>query len=77
MATPLTVRLDDDAERALQALTAGGRTRTEAVRSALLDAERALRRSELRAWAQQLNEDPAEVAAAQALVAELDDSHAG
>lgn len=77
MATSLTVRLDDDAERALQSLTGTGRTRTEAVRSALLDAERALRRAELRTWAQQMNDDPDEVAAARALVADLDDPHAG
>ena len=77
MATSLTVRLDDEAERALKALTAAGRTRTEAVKAALLDAEKALRRAELRAWAQQMNDDPAEVAAARALAVDLDDAHAG
>ena len=77
MTTSLTVRLDDDAERALQALTGDGRTRTEAVRAALLDAERALRRADLRAWAERMNDDPAEVAAARALAGDLDGGYAG
>ena len=47
------------------------------VRAALLEAERAHRRAELRAWAEQISADPAEAAAARALAAELDNTHAG
>jgi hypothetical protein len=40
----ISVRLDDDAERALRALEATGLSRSEAIRSALLDAATRLRR---------------------------------
>jgi Arc/MetJ-type ribon-helix-helix transcriptional regulator len=77
VAASLTIRLDDAAERALHTLLETGRTRTEVVRAALLEAERAHRRAELRAWAERISADPAEVAAARALAAELDNTHAG
>jgi antitoxin component of RelBE/YafQ-DinJ toxin-antitoxin module len=41
----ISVRLDDDAERALRALEAAGLSQSEAVRSALLASARHLRRS--------------------------------
>jgi antitoxin component of RelBE/YafQ-DinJ toxin-antitoxin module len=41
----ISVRLDDEAERALRALEASGMTRSEAIRSALLASAERLRRS--------------------------------
>jgi hypothetical protein len=57
MARAISVRLDDDADRALRTLEASGMNQSEAIRSALLDAVRRLRRS---------NELAAEVAALEA-----------
>lgn len=52
------MRLDDDAERALRALEAAGLSRSEAIRSALVDAARLLRRrSELAAEVAALEAD--------------------
>jgi len=45
MAQAISVRLDDDAQRALQALEASGMSRSEAIRSALMDAAKRLRSS--------------------------------
>ena len=41
----ISVRLDDEAERALRALEAAGMSRSEAIRAALIAAARRLRRS--------------------------------
>lgn len=55
---PISVRLDDEALRALRRLEASGLTRSEAIRSALIDsAERLQRHAELRAEVQALEED--------------------
>ena len=43
MARPISVRLDDDALRALGQLEATGMTRSEAIRTALIDAAARLR----------------------------------
>ena len=59
-------------ERALEALTDDGRSRSEAARSAILEAERAHRRARLRAEAENLRNDPTDVAASRALAAEMD-----
>lgn len=45
MAHAISVRLDDEAERALRALEAGGMSRSEAIRSALVESARRRRRS--------------------------------
>jgi Arc/MetJ-type ribon-helix-helix transcriptional regulator len=45
MARAISVRLDDDAERALRSLEAAGMSRSEAIRSALVESARRLRRS--------------------------------
>ena len=45
MTKAISVRLDDDAERALRALEATGISRSDAIRSALLESARRLRRS--------------------------------
>jgi hypothetical protein len=44
VARAISVRLDDDAERALRALEATGLSRSEAIRSALLESARRLQR---------------------------------
>lgn len=58
MALPISVRLDDDAQRALRRLEASGLTRSEAIRRALIDsAARLERRHELRKEAAALEAD--------------------
>lgn len=61
MAKAISVRLDDDAERALRVLEATGLSRSAAIRSALLaSAERVRKRSELAAEAAALEADEAD-----------------
>ena len=45
MAHAISVRLDDEADRALSVLEAAGMTRSEAIRSSLISSARQLRRS--------------------------------
>ena len=45
MAHAISVRLDDEAERALRSLEAAGLSRSEAIRSSLIASARRLRRS--------------------------------
>ena len=68
----LTIRTDPEVERALEALTGEGQSRSEVARTAILEAERAHRRARLRAEAEQLRNDPEDVAASRALAAEMD-----
>lgn len=68
----LTIRTDPEVERALDALTREGQSRSQAVRAAILEAERAHRRARLRAEAEQLRNDPDDVAASRELAAEMD-----
>ncbi len=68
----LTIRTDPEVEQALDALTRSGLSRSEAVREAILSTERAHRRSRLRAEAEQLRNDPEDVAASKELAAEMD-----
>jgi hypothetical protein len=58
MAQAISVRLDEEAERALRSLEAAGLSRSEAIRSALIDSARRLRqRSELAAEVAALEAD--------------------
>ena len=68
----LTIRTDAEVERALDSLTRDGQSRSEATRIAILGAERARRRALLRAEAEQLRNDPEDVAASLQLAAEMD-----
>jgi hypothetical protein len=68
----LTIRTDPEVERALESLTREGQSRSEAARAAILEAERAHRRARLRAEAEALRDDPADVAASRELAAEMD-----
>lgn len=61
MAHAISVRLDEEAERALRSLEAAGLSRSEAIRSALIDSARRLQgRSELAAEAAALEADDAD-----------------
>jgi len=68
----LTIRTDPEVERALESLTQDGRSRSEAVRAAILVAERETRRSRMRAEAEALRDDPEDLAASRELAAEMD-----
>ena len=68
----LTIRTDPEVERALGALTRDGLSRSEAARTAILEAERANRRARIRAEAESLRNDPEDVAASRELAAEMD-----
>lgn len=58
MAQAISVRLDNEAEQALRALEASGLSRSEAIRVALVDSARRLRRgSELAAEVAELEAD--------------------
>lgn len=58
MALPISVRLDDEALRALRRLEASGLTRSEAIRRALIDcADRLQHRAALREEVQTLEAD--------------------
>lgn len=61
MAKAISVRLDDDAQRALRTLESTGLSQSEAIRSALLaSAERLKRRTELAAEVAALEADEAD-----------------
>lgn len=61
MAQAISVRLDDEAAHALRSLEAAGLSRSEAIRSALIDSARRLqRRSELAAEVVALEADEAD-----------------
>ncbi len=68
----LTIRTDPEVERALEGLTLDGRSRSEAARTAILEADRARRRARLRAEAESLRDDPDDVIASRELAAEMD-----
>ncbi|HEY5880199.1 MAG TPA: hypothetical protein VIU11_14915 [Nakamurella sp.] len=56
----------------MESLTRNGQFRSQAVRAAILGAERAHRHARLRAEAEQLRNDPDDVAASRELAAEMD-----
>lgn len=61
MAQAISVRLDDEAKRALRSLEAAGMTRSEAIRTALIDSARRLReRSRLASEVAALEADEAD-----------------
>jgi Arc/MetJ-type ribon-helix-helix transcriptional regulator len=69
----LTLRTDSAVERALEYLLADreGETRSEIVREAILELERATRRARLREESARLDADPAEREAMKAMAAEM------
>lgn len=68
----LTIRMDSVVEHALAELTKSGKSRSEAVRDAILVAEREQRRERMRAEAEALRNDPDDVRASKALAAEME-----
>ena len=72
MAT-LTIRADSAVERALEYLLAerAGETKSDVVRAAILELERATRRARLREESAALRDDPEDRAAAKLLAAEM------
>jgi Arc/MetJ-type ribon-helix-helix transcriptional regulator len=68
----ITVRTDAAVEEALDALTSETKSRSEAIREAILLAYREQRHARLRAEAEALRNDPEEITAARRLAAEMD-----
>lgn len=68
----LTIRTDSEVEHALELLTRDGRSRSDAARAAILEAERNARRARLRAEAEALREDAEDVAASRDLAREME-----
>jgi Arc/MetJ-type ribon-helix-helix transcriptional regulator len=62
-----TVRLDARLREALAVLTRDGDTQSEAIRKAILVAEKQARRDEMRRWALEISQDPGELAEAEAV----------
>jgi predicted transcriptional regulator len=71
MAT-ITVRVDDEAERALAELTSEGRSQSAVIREAIIAAWVTRRRARLRAEAEALASDPDDVAEMRAVQADLE-----
>jgi hypothetical protein len=69
--TPLSVRLDAEALRALEVVAAGGLTQSQAIRTALLEAAR--RRQDLEAEAKRLAADEADREEVHRISSSLDD----
>jgi Arc/MetJ-type ribon-helix-helix transcriptional regulator len=72
----LTIRTDAEVERALEALTSEGRSRSEVIRAAILLAAREARRERMRAEADALRNDPDDVVKSRDLAAEMDEIRA-
>lgn len=68
----ITIRTDPAVDEALAALTSDNRSRSEAIREAILLAFREQRHAQLRAEAEALRSDPEDVAASRQLAAEMD-----
>ena len=65
-------RLDSESERALEILTARGRSESEAVRDALVQAAAALRRATLQIELQRLADDPNDTQERHAVMADME-----
>jgi Arc/MetJ-type ribon-helix-helix transcriptional regulator len=68
----ITIRTDAGVEKALEELTRDGKSRSEAIREAILLAYRERRHARLRAEAEALRDDPEDVAASRQLAAEME-----
>jgi len=74
--TTITFRSDADVDRALEALTAGGRDRSQAVREAILSAWRLEESERLEAEARELADDADDRAEARAVLADMESMRA-
>jgi predicted transcriptional regulator len=68
----LTIRTDSEVEEALDLLTSDGKSRSAAVREAILAASRARRRAALRAESERLRDDPEDKTASRELAGEME-----
>lgn len=68
----MTIRTDEEIERALAALTRDGRSRSDAVRAAIMRAYREERAAQLRAEAEAAADDPDDLAEIRAIRSDLD-----
>ncbi len=68
----MTIRTDEEIERALAALTRDGRSRSDAVRAAIMLAYREERAAQLRAEAEAAADDPDDLAEIRTIRSELD-----
>ena len=68
----ITVRTDEEVEAALDALTADGRSRSQAVRAAVLEAARARIRRQVEVESRALARDPDDLAEARAVQADME-----
>ncbi len=60
MSRAISIRLDEKAQEALESLTSSGRSRSDAIREAVIDLARRRRRRDLAAEVARLNADPAD-----------------
>jgi hypothetical protein len=72
VADTITFRPDEDAQRALEVLTADGTAVSTVVRTALIDAARVRARQQLRAEAEALAQDPADRAEAAQVLRDME-----
>ncbi|MEJ7628540.1 MAG: hypothetical protein WKF54_03005 [Nocardioidaceae bacterium] len=72
MSSMVTFRPDEDAQRALDALTADGTSASNAVRTALIDAARARARQRLRFEAEAIADDPVDRAEAAQVLKDME-----
>lgn len=77
MPETITFRPDEDAQRALDALTADGTTVSSVVRSALIEAAHTSARQRLRTEAQELANDPDDRAEAAQVLKDMETLRAG
>lgn len=75
--TIVTIRADEETSRALEALAEDGRSRSEVVRDAVLQAYRQQQSARLRAEAEAAAADPEDLAEVRAIREELDTLGAG
>ena len=73
MERAISVRLDDEAQRALDALTSSGRRQSDVIREALVELARKRDRATLAAEVERLRDDPAD-RAEKARIAKLMDA---
>jgi hypothetical protein len=70
--TILNIRLDPRTDEALAQLTADGTSRSDAVRQAILDAAKAVRRQQLRDESERLAHDPKDLAEMRRIQADME-----
>lgn len=68
----MSIRIDEETEQAIAVLTADGATRSEVVRSALLQAASKRHSELLRAEAERLASDPSDTEEARSVLREMD-----